>query len=141
MFFGSTHTLHLTVKAARGAVVGAAVVLAIMSGFANAEEGIRIPANLCSWQNLNWQDLNAAEKLAWSGLGWTKQTWDNSEPANYPASYRKSWPELVYTEKLLARKLGYSRRTWDAEGCPNFSTRAQLKSETSGKAGTNSSTD
>lgn len=106
-----------------------------------AEDGVRIPENLCSWQNMSWLDLNAAEKLAWSGLGWTKQTWDNSEPANFPASYRKSWPELVYTEKLLARKLGYGRNTWDAEGCPNYSTRARRKPDTSEQAGTNSSTD
>lgn len=110
-------------------------------GKSQAEDGIRIPANLCSWQNLGWQDLNAAEKLAWSGLGWSKQAWDSPEPANYPASYRKTWQELVYTEKLLARKLGYSRRTWDAEGCPNFSTRARIKSDTTGQAGANSSTD
>ena len=106
-----------------------------------AEDGIRIPANLCSWQDLGWQDLNAAEKLAWSGLGWTRQAWDSPEPANYPASYRKSWPELVYTEKLLARKLGYSRRTWDAEGCPNFSTRARIKSDDTGQADAYRSTD
>ena len=141
MFFSSTSSLHETVTAARGTVVGVVAVLAIMSASARAEDGIRIPANLCSWQNLDWQHLNAAEKLAWSGLGWTKQAWDSPEPANYPASYRKSWPQLVYTEKLLARKLGYGRRTWDAEGCPNYSTRARIKSDTSGQAGNNGSTD
>lgn len=107
----------------------------------HAEDGVRIPENLCSWQNLDWQDLNAAEKLAWAGLGWSRQTWDDPEPAEYPASYRKSWPELVYTEKLLARKLGYSRRTWDADGCPNYSTRVRRNPDTSEQPRTNNSTD
>jgi len=141
MFFSSTPSLHETITAARGTIVGVLAVLAITSVSVRAEEGIRIPTDLCSWQTLGWQHLNAAEKLAWAGLGWTKQAWDNPDPANYPTSYQKSWPELVYTEKLLARKLGYSRRTWDAEGCPNYSTRARIKSDSSGQTGTNSSTD
>lgn len=141
MFFRPTPTSQEVVTAARGAAVGAAIVLVMMSGSARAEEGIRIPANLCSWQNLNWLDLNAAERLAWSGLGWSKQTWDDPDSAVYPASYRKSWPELVYTEKLLARKLGYGRRTWDSDGCPNYSTWATKDHDTAEQGRANSSTE
>jgi hypothetical protein len=130
-----------TVPRGHGVVLVFSILLVATPVHSQAEDGVRIPGNLCSWQSMSWLDLNAAEKLAWSGLGWTKQTWDNSEPANYPASYRKSWPELVYTEKLLARKLGYSRKTWDAEGCPNYSTRARRKPVAPGQAGANSSTD
>lgn len=141
MYFNCTPLQHETVTGARNAVVGLLAVLAVMSVSARAEEGIRIPANLCSWEARDWQDLNAAEKVAWSGLGWTKQTWDDAEPGAYPASYRKSWPELVYTEKLLARELGFTRKTWDAEGCPNYSRRARKQKDTSGQAGTDSSAD
>jgi hypothetical protein len=130
-----------TVSRGHGVVLVFSILLVATPVQSQAENGVRIPGNLCSWQNMSWRDLNAAEKLAWSGLGWTKQRWDNPDPANYPASYGKSWPELVYTEKLLARKLGYSRKTWDAEGCPNYSTRARKKPVAPGQAGTNISTD
>lgn len=132
---------HDPVRHGRGIVLVFSILLVATPVQSQAEDGVRIPADLCSWENMSWLDFKAAEKLAWSGLGWTKQTWDNSESANYPASYRKSWPELVYTEKLLARKLGYSRKTWGAEGCPNYSTRARTKPDASEQAGTNSSTD
>ena len=129
------------VTGTRGLVLGLSFVLAVMSGSARADDGIRIPANLCSWEIMGWQDLNAAEKAAWSGLGWTKQTWDNAEPAKYPPSYRKSWPELIYTEKVLARELGFTRKTWDAEGCPNYSRRVRKEQDTSEQVGTKRSVD
>ena len=124
-----------------GFAVGLSVLALAMPAQAYARDSVRIPTNLCSWETMSWNDLNAVEKAAWSGLGWTRQNWDNSEPANYPASYRKSWPELVYAEKLLARELGFSRKTWDAEGCPNYSTRVRKEQDTSDQAGTNSSVD
>ncbi len=106
----------------RSFVAALSIALCAMSGQAYAEEGVRIPANLCSWEIMGWRDLNGAERLAWSELGWTMHTWHHSRSDNYPASYRKSWPELSDTEKLLAGKLGFSQETWDTDECPNYST-------------------
>lgn len=93
----------------------------------HAKDGIRVPANLCSWEVMGWRDLNGAERLTWSGLGWTMQTWHHDRSDSYPASYRKSWSELTGSEKLLAGKLGFSRETWDTEECPNYSTPLRQK--------------
>lgn len=141
MYLNAKPLMSNPVTGTCGLVLGLSFALSVMSGAAHADDGIRIPANLCSWEIMGWQDLNAAERAAWSGLGWTKQTWDNAEPDNYPTSYRKSWPELVYAEKLLARELGFSRRTWDAEGCPNYSRRVRKEQGTSVQAVTSRSVD
>lgn len=141
MCLGMKSLMHYAVTCTHSIAVGLSVLVLAMPVQAHAEDGIRIPVNLCSWENKGWNDLNAAEKTAWSGLGWTRQIWDNAEPADYPASYRKSWPELIYTEKLLARKLGFGGRTWDAEGCPNYSTRVRKEQNSREQVGTNSSVD
>lgn len=141
MYLNAIPLMPTTITGRSNLVAGLCFALAVVSGSARADDGVRIPANLCSWEIMGWQDLNAAEKVAWSGLGWTKQTWDDAKPGTYPASYRKSWPELVYTEKLLARELGFTRKTWDAEGCPNYSRRARKERDTSEQVGTDSSPD
>ena len=113
------------VAGTRNFVLGLSIALAAMSGQARAGDGVRIPADLCSWNVSAWRDFNSAEKAAWSGLGWTQQLWDDSEPASYPASYQKTWPDLGDTDRELAAKLGYSSKTWDVEECPNYSTLAR----------------
>ena len=139
MYFDSIALLEKA--GTRSLVAALSVAIVAMSGQAHADDGIRIPANLCSWEIMGWRDLNGAERLAWSGLGWTMQTWHHSRQDNFPASYRKSWVELTESEMLLAGKLGFDQETWDAEGCPNYSTRVQKKATVSEQAGTNSSAD
>ncbi len=139
MYFNSIPLLSKT--GAGSFVVALSIALAAMSGQAQTKDGVRIPANLCSWEIMGWRDLNGAERLAWSGLGWTMHNWHHSRSDNYPASYRKSWPELSDTEKLLAGKLGFDSETWDTDECPNYSARGQVKQDTSEQVGTDSSAD
>lgn len=126
---------------ARSFVIALSIALGAMSGQAHAEDGVRVPANLCAWEIMGWRDLNGAERLTWSELGWTMNTWSHSRSDSYPASYRKSWPELTDTEKLFAGKLGFNQETWDTDDCPNYSTRVQIKQDTSEQVGTDSSAD
>jgi hypothetical protein len=141
MYLNSTPLLRNAVTGACSTLMGLSFAFVTICSVAHADDGVRIPANLCAWEIMGWRDLNPAEKTAWSGLGWTVQTWDRSDPANYPSSYRKAWPELTYREKLLARKLGFSRKTWDAEGCPNYSTLVQKRDGIPDLGGPNGSTD
>lgn len=110
--------------------------VATMSGKAYADDSVRIPSDLCVWNESAWSDFNTAEIAAWSGLGWKKQIWDGSEEAAYPASYHKSWSELAVTDKEFARKLGYSSETWGVESCPNYSTSTEKKVNRAGLVGT-----
>ena len=125
MYFTTLPLKGNAVAGIRNFVIGLSFALAAMSGQARAVDGVRIPADLCSWSVSAWRDFNSAEKAAWSGLGWTRQLWDDSEPVSYPASYQKTWSDLGDTDKKLAAKLGYSSQTWDVDGCPNYSTLAQ----------------
>ncbi len=107
-----------------------------MSGNAYADDSVRIPGDLCEWNEAAWSDFNTAEVEAWSGLGWEKQIWDNSAAADYPASYHKSWSELAVADKEFARKLGYSSETWGVANCPNYSTTTGKKFNRAGLVGT-----
>lgn len=125
MYFDVLPLKGNAVAGTRNFVIGLSLALAAMSGHARADDGVRVPSDLCSWNASAWRDFNTAEKAAWSGLGWNRHLWDEAEPASYPASYRMTWPELSGTNKKLAAKLGYSSQTWDVEGCPNYSTLAK----------------
>ncbi len=109
------------------AVMTTTIQVAATSGRSHGDDGVRIPANLCSWSEMAWNDFNSAEQSAWSGLGWTKPVWDGSDETAYPASYSKSWSELAGEDKKFATELGYSSKTYGVEECPNYSTLAQQK--------------
>jgi len=127
MYFSNSPLRGKAFASTRNFVLGLSFALVAMSGQSRADDGVRIPDNLCFWSVAEWSGLNSAEKAAWSGLGWSKQIWDGSDTTAYPASYRKSWSDLVGKEKKFAALLGYSSETWGVEECPNLSTLAQKK--------------
>lgn len=129
MYFNTFPLKGNAVTGTRNFVIGLSFALVAMSGQSRADDGVRIPKNLCFWSEPAWSDLNSAEKAAWSGLGWAKQLWDGSETSSYPASYQKSWSELAGNEKNFATKLGFNSKTWGVEECPNYSTLAQKKKD------------
>ena len=127
MYFNALPLKGSAVTSVRNFGIALSFALAAMSGQSRADDGVRIPTNLCFWNVMAWRDFNSEEKAAWSGLGWTKQVWDSSEETAYPASYQKTWSELADKDKKFAEKLGYSNKTWGVEGCPNYSILAQKK--------------
>ncbi len=129
MYFNTLPLMGKAVTGTRNLAIGLSFVLVAMSGQAHSGEGVRIPGNLCFWNEMSWRDMNSAEKAAWSGLGWKQQLWESSDTTSYPATYRQSWRDLAGKEKKLAAKLGYSSKTWGVESCPNYSTLAQKKAD------------
>lgn len=125
MYFNNSPLKGKSFVSTRNLVLGLSFALVAMSGQSRADDGVRIPSNLCFWNVMAWRDFNSAEKAAWSGMGWSKQLWDGSDTTGYPASYQKSWSDLVGKEKKFAAMLGFSSKTWGVEGCPNYSTLAQ----------------
>lgn len=127
MYFNALPLKGSVITGVRNFGIALSFALAAMSGQSRADDGVRIPTNLCFWNVMAWRDFNSAEKAAWSGLGWTKQVWDVSEETAYPASYQKTWSDLADKDKKFATKLGFSSKTWGVDGCPNYSTLAQKK--------------
>lgn len=89
-----------------------------LASVAYAEDGIRVPSNVCAWENFDWSELNDAEKRAWGALGWTEKRWESDDSAAYPASAFEDWSELQPFERTAALMLGYTQRSWDADDCP-----------------------
>ncbi len=127
MYFNTLPPVGKALTGIRNFAIGLSFALMAVSGQAHADDGVRIPGNLCFWNEMSWRDMNSAEKAAWSGLGWKQQLWESSDTNSYPASYRQSWSDLAGKEKKIAAKLGYSSKTWGVESCPNYSTLAQKK--------------
>jgi len=78
-----------------------------------AAEHIRVPADICDWDDYDWRELNDAEKAAWSTLGWTAQLWDSEDGEAW--SDGVGWRRLSATEQEAAMSLGYSTDTWGDE--------------------------
>ena len=127
MYFNTSTLRGKVATSTRNLVLGLSFALVAMSGQSRADDGVRIPSNLCFWNVMAWRDFNSAEKAAWSGLGWSQKLWDGSDTSGYPASFSKSWKDLSGKQKKIAARLGFSTKTWGVESCPNYSTLAQKK--------------
>jgi hypothetical protein len=84
-----------------------------LAGQAQAEEGVRVPDDICAWQTANWADMNAAEQAAWEALGWTGTMWESDNPDDYPATEYKAWADLTQEESTAAAQLGFDQNSWD----------------------------
>jgi hypothetical protein len=85
----------------------------IMGSAAHAAEGIRVPTDVCAWDDIDWKDMNSAEQQAWSALGWTKKLWD-SDSKQPPSSSDKNWADLDPNQRAAAQSLGYTESSWEA---------------------------
>lgn len=100
-------------------LLGAGMAGIVTTASAEAAQGIRAVATVCSWDEFDWNELSNAEKRQWMILGWNESRWESDDEAAYPASWSKDWDELSLNERSAAWLLGYTPYSWDSdEPCP-----------------------
>jgi hypothetical protein len=95
-----------------GAATFTGVVLSPTQVLASAANGIRVPNNMCFWENIDWDQMHPAEHQAWIELGWNETMWD-SDSHQEPATSTEEWSDLTGGERAAAYSLGYTQSTWN----------------------------
>lgn len=84
--------------------------------YAQQEDQVRIPGDLCYWDRVAWSEMTEKEQELWQELGWNAELWEGDLP-NYPETQDTEWEDLTEEERQAAAQLGYDEGAWNTLTC------------------------